>query len=323
MRLTVCAGPAARGMLAACAMGLAAAPAAAQDAPLNVMATIAMIGDVAAEIGGECAAVDVLVPTGADPHLYEPTAGDVGRMQRAELILVNGYGLEGRLGAVLGRLGETRSVVMVAEAAGAAAPDRMIATEELSGTDPHLWMSPAVWALTVPVLAEAMSDLRPACAADIAARAADYAARLAALDGWVRGSMESVPESARVLVSAHDAFEYYARDYGLRVAAIQGLSTEAEASIADIRETAEAVLAAGVPAVFVETTINPRTIQSLVDSVTAQGGSLTIGGELFSDAMGDPGTLAGTYIGMIRHNTETIVTALGGTPAPLPAPLAD
>jgi len=271
-------------------------------------------------VGGDCAVVEVLVGPGADPHLYQPTASDVARLQQAELILHVGFGLEGQLGAVLDRMAARRAVVAVAPAA--IPEDRLIPTDEMAGVDPHLWMDPALWVQTVPVIAAAITEQRSACADAVAARADDYAAQLSALADWVAASVATIPEDRRVLVTAHDAFAYFARAHGLREVAIQGLSTEAEASISDIRSVAQTVLADQVPAVFVETTINPRTVQALIESVTAQGGSLALGGALFSDALGDAGTVDGTYIGMIHSNTVTIVTALGGTPAPLPAALA-
>jgi manganese/zinc/iron transport system substrate-binding protein len=152
-------------------------------------------------------------------------------------------------------------------------------------------------------------------------RAAGFAAELAALDAWVRDSLASIPEPSRVLVTAHDAFGYMARAYGLRQVAIQGFSTESEASVADIRAVADAVVAGKVPAVFVESTINPRTIQAMLEAVTAAGGQTTLGGALFSDAMGETGTPEGSYIGMIRANVLAITQGLGGVPAPWPGAL--
>jgi manganese/zinc/iron transport system substrate-binding protein len=182
-------------------------------------------------------------------------------------------------------------------------------------------MDPALWAGTIGPMADAMAALAPGCAADMAARADALGAELAALDGWVAAGIATIPEPARVLVTAHDAFGYFARRYGLEEAALQGFSTEAEASIADISETAALVIARGVPAVFVETTVNPRAVAALTEAVAAQGGSVAIGPELYSDAMGDPATPEGSYVGMIRHNALAIISALGGTPAPWPEAL--
>lgn len=302
----------------ACAMLLSFPVAGRAEAP-GAVATIGMIGDVARELAGGCVPVEVLIGDGADPHLYQPTASDVRRLQEAGLILHLGFGLEGRLGALLDRLAERRPVVAVGPDSVPEAD--LIAVSGDYAFDPHLWMDVALWTRTVPTLAQALSGLRPDCAAVIEGNSAPYAAALTALDGWVRDSIASVPEAARVLVTAHDAFAYYARAYGLREVAIQGLSTESEAAVADIREVAQTVVDTGVPAVFVESTINPRTVQAMIEAVVAMGGAVSIGGTLHSDAMGTDGTAEGTYIGMIHANTRAIVTALGGTPAPLPEAL--
>jgi manganese/zinc/iron transport system substrate-binding protein len=287
---------------------------------VEVLATVGMVADIADELGAECTSVSALIGAGIDPHDYQPAASDVRRLQGAELILHVGFGLEGRLGTILDRLAETRPVIAVAEAA--VDPDALLFEGE-GIVDPHLWMDVGLWARTVPVIADALAGLAPDCADDIAQRAAGYAAKLDALDTWVGASLASVPEGQRVLVTAHDAFSYFARAYGFDMAeGIEGISTESEASIADIRAVAETVVRLRVPAVFVETTVNPRTIEALVAEVRALGHDVEIGGELYSDALGAAGTPEGTYIGMIRANTQTVADALGGAILPLPPELA-
>lgn len=296
-------------------LGLAAAaPALAADGPVPVLATVGMIGDLTAEVGGDCASVEVLIGAGNDPHLYQPRASDIARLQRAEVVLHQGFHLEGRLGEVLARLARDRLVRAVGEAAVPEADVLMVD----GAPDPHLWMDVALWARLVPVIADVLAQARPDCAEGFAARAAVLADELAVLDGWVAASMATIPVGQRVLVTAHDAFGYFARAYGVRQMGIQGFSTAAEASVADIREVAAAVVAAGVPAVFVESTINPRTVQAMLEAVAALGGKASLGGALFSDAMGEAGTPEGSYIGMIRANVRTIVPALGGQLAPWP-----
>ncbi|CAN5813086.1 zinc ABC transporter substrate-binding protein [soil metagenome] len=286
-----------------------------------MLAPVGMVGDVARNVGGECVEVSVMMAPGTDPHLYQPTASDVGRLQSAELILYVGYGLEGQLGEVLGSLAGRVPTLAVAEAA--AAPDALIAEEEAAaGVDPHLWMDASLWAQIVPAIGDAIIALRPDCAEAGEENAAAYAESLAALHDWVVETIATIPQDVRTLVTAHDAFEYYGAAYGLEVEAIQGISTETEASIGDIREAADVVVERGVPAVFIETTLNPRTIQAMVEAAEARGHEVEIGGELYSDAMGEEGTADGTYIGMIRANTLTIAEALGGTAPPLPSALA-
>jgi len=301
-----------RAVLSVLALGLALPAAAAET---RVVATVAMVGDLARAVAGECAQVDVLMGPGIDPHLYAPRPSDLRLLRDADLVLHVGLGLEGRFGALLGQMGP--AALAVAEAL----PEGAVVTGPEGGPDPHLWMDPALWAGTIGPMADALAALAPGCAADMAARADALGAELAALDGWVAAGIATIPEPARVLVTAHDAFGYFARRYGLEEAALQGFSTEAEASIADISETAALVIARGVPAVFVETTVNPRAVAALTEAVAAQGGSVAIGPELYSDAMGDPATPEGSYVGMIRHNALAIIGALGGTPAPWPEAL--
>ncbi len=300
----------------AVAAGLAPA-----EAQVEVLATVGMVADVAAEIGGDCAQVTSLIGPGIDPHDYQPTASDVRRLRQAELILHVGFDLEGRMGTILARMGQTRPVVAVAEAA--AAPEALL-FEAPEVVDPHLWMDVSLWARTIPVISEALTEQAPDCAPAMAQRAAEYGVKLEALDAWVAETLATVPSEARVLVTAHDAFSYFARayDFGLSEA-IEGISTESEASIADIRAVARIVRDLEVPAVFTETTINPRTIEALVAEVRAMGHEVTIGGALFSDAPGAADTPEGSYIGMIRANTITIASALGGAAVPLPTELTD
>jgi manganese/zinc/iron transport system substrate-binding protein len=309
--------------LPAVALAALVASPAASDEPLRVLATIGMVADVAKDVAGRCAEVEALIGAGSDPHLYRATASDVGRLVAADLVLYVDPALEARLADVLAGMDGRVSTLGLARAAFGL--EHLIEDPEAPGQiDPHLWMDAALWGRIAPVVAQAIAAQRPACATELAANAAATQARLAALSGWVSAAMASVPAERRVLVTAHDAFGYFIAAYGLTQAnAIEGLSTDSEASIGDIREVAAFVIESGVPAVFPETTISPRTIEALVREVRALGGTVEIGGPLFSDAMGEEGTPEGTYIGMIRHNTVAITGALGGTLPEWPVELAD
>ena len=300
-------------LLAAGAVLALAAPAMAEEAPLEVVATVGMVADVAASVAGDCARVTALLGAGSDPHLYRATAADVSRLARAELILYVDPALEARLAEVLAGFADRTPTVGLAQAAFD--PASLLDDPDADATlDPHLWMDVSRWARIAPRIAEAIAGQRPACTDAMAANVATLQAQFDALHGWVAASIASIPEGQRLLVTAHDAFEYFADAYGIEASeAIEGISTESEASIGDIRAVAAFVAERGVPAVFAETTINPRTIEALVAEVRSQGHDVAIGGALFSDAMGDAGTPEGTYIGMIRANTITITRALGGS----------
>jgi manganese/zinc/iron transport system substrate-binding protein len=313
------------GLAAAIQLSAAAAPerarAQADDAAPLAITTIAMIADVAESVAGACVRVEPLMGPGVDPHLYQASASDVRAFQEADAIFYSGYSLEGQLGEVLGRLAEVKPTVAVSPEA--IDPGRLITVQDIYGIDPHLWMDASLWGRIAPVIAETLGEIAPDCAEGMRERAEDYRERLAALHDWIGDSVATIPEGQRILVTAHDAFAYYGRAYGIEVAGIQGISTEAEAGIGDIRQTVDLVVDRDVPAVFVETTINPRTVQAMIDAAADRGHEVEIGGELYSDAMGEAGTAGGTYIGMLYENTVEIVEALGGTPAPLPEALHD
>ncbi|MEA2117866.1 metal ABC transporter solute-binding protein, Zn/Mn family [Halovibrio sp. HP20-50] len=295
--------------------------AAADEKPLNVVATIGMIADVAQEVGGECVNVEAMMGPGVDPHLYQASASDVALLRNAEHILYSGYSLEGQLGSVLENFSTRTPTLAVAPAS--IGPESLITAQDVYGIDPHLWMDVSLWAQTLPTLSDTFSEARPECATTIEANTERYQAQLQALHEWVKESIASIPEEQRVLVTAHDAFSYFGRAYDIEVEGIQGISTETETGIADIRSMADSVVTRNVPAVFVESTINPRTIQAVIDAARQRGHDVAIGGQLYSDAMGNEGTVDGTYMGMIYRNTQHIVEALGGSLAPLPNRLDD
>lgn len=294
-------------------IALTAPPAAADEAPLEVLATVGMIADVARNVAGECAEVTSLLGAGSDPHLYRATAADVDKLSRADLIFYVAPALEARLADVLANFADRTPTVGLGTAAFD--PEALLRDPDEPGEmDPHLWMDVSRWARIAPVIADSIAEQRPGCADLLADNVQGYATQLDALHGWVGEAIASIPQEQRLLVTAHDAFYYFADAYGIEASeAIEGLSTESQASIGDIREVAEFVVSNEVPAVFVETTINPRTMEALVEEVQGRGHDVTIGGALYSDAMGEDGTAEGTYIGMIRANTRTVTTALGGT----------
>lgn len=285
----------------------------------SVVATVGMIGDIAAEVAGECAEVKTLMGPGSDPHLYRATAGDVRALQSAHLLLYGGLHLEGRLGEVLGATSGRTPSFAVSE--GVVGDDELI-VDASGATDPHVWLDIGIWsrvpAFVAGVLPQA-AGFDPECEQSVNERAAELERTLLALDAWARASFETVPERQRVLVTAHDAFQYFGRAYGVDVEGVQGVSTETEAAVADIRRVIDVVVERNVPMLFVESTINPRTVQAVREGVAQRGGpTVTIGPALFADALGDAGTAQGTYIGMFVHDVVEIVSGLGGAPLPLP-----
>lgn len=289
------------------------------ERPLRVVATVGMLGDMAKAVGGPDAEVTVLMGPGTDPHLYKPTPGDMRILREADVIMGVGLRLEGKMADVLRDLGRARPVVLVGESLrdagtadglGAQARGLIPSSEEGKEFDPHIWFDVALWARCVPAVEEAFAAARPSRADAFRTRGQDKRQALAQLDAFVRESLTTIPPQRRVLVTAHDAFAYFGRAYGLEVMGVQGISTESEASLKDINHLVDMLSERSIPAVFIESSVNPRTIEALVQGAKARGHTVAIGGQLYSDAMGDAATPEGTYEGMVRHNVRVIVEAL-------------
>lgn len=282
----------------------------AEDGRLDVVATTSMIGDAARIIAGERAQVTHLMGEGIDPHTYRQTRSDVVRLGQADLVLWNGLYLEAQLENLLLDLGRRQPVVAVAEAL----PEEvLLESEEYPGRfDPHVWMDAGLWSDVVGAIRDALIEQDPGGAEDYMANAEAYLDRIAALDAYARTVLRTVPEGARALVTAHDAFQYFGRAYDFEVIGIQGISTESEAGLREIEDLVSLIVERGIAAVFFESSVSDRNVRALVEGARARGHEVIVGGELFSDAMGAPGTYEGTYLGMIDHNVTTITRALGG-----------
>ncbi len=277
----------------------------------EVVATIGMIGDVAREVAGDRATVVYIVGEGVDPHLYTPTRGDVVKFRRADIIFYNGLLLEGRMTDILKNMkSRGKPVHSIADAIREKGAYPILPADE--AFDPHLWMDLTGWVEATRVIAEILSEFDPPHAGGYVANAENYINQLQALDAYTREAVASIPEGRRVLVTAHDAFGYFGRAYGIEVRGIQGISTDSEAGLRDIEGLVRFIVERDIPAVFVESSISDRNVHALIEGAAARGHTLTIGGELYSDAMGPSGSYRGTYIGMIDHNVTTLVRALGG-----------
>lgn len=281
---------------------------------LRVVATTTIVGDLVRTIGGPFIALDVLMGPGIDPHLYKASAGDVRRMGSARAIFYNGLHLEGKMSEVLVEMGE-RGVTTIA--VGECVPeDQLITSAGFTGIhDPHVWFDVGAWSLTADCVGEALAALDPSNAEAFRERAAAYTEELDALDAWVRERVSVLPPERRILVTAHDAFSYFGRAYGFEVRGLLGVSTASEAGTSDVQGLAAFIAERGIPAIFVETSVPPRYVEALAEAVAARGREIEIGGSLFSDSLGDPGSPAGTYPGTVRANVETIVAALVGGPS--------
>ena len=290
------------------------------DGRVDAVATTGMIGDAVARIGGDRVRVVALMGPGVDPHLYKARAGDVRRIAAADVIFYNGLHLEAALGEVFEEMAERTRTVAVTRGIPEA---RLLSPPEFAyAHDPHVWFDVGLWTEVVREVARALEAEDPAGAETYRRNAAAYLAELEALDAWVARRIAELPRERRVLVTAHDAFNYFGRAYGVEVRGLQGISTAAEAGTADVQGLAAFIVARRLPAVFVESSIPRRTVEAVQAAVRARGFEVRIGGSLYADAMGDAGTPEGSYVGMVRHNVNTLVEALGAPAAVAAAPRA-
>lgn len=281
-----------------------------RNGKLRVVATTTIVGNTVAEIGGDKIELQTLMGPGVDPHLYKASEGDVRRIGNAQIIFYNGLHLEAKLGGVLERLGGQRTVVAVTEKIPV--EDLLVDEDYGAHPDPHVWFDVKLWRYTVDVIRDALIKEDPDNQEYYTLRAKEYAEELLQLDEWVHQQLNRVEKEKRILITAHDAFRYLEKSYGIEVRGLQGMSTVAEASAQSVNNLAEFISTRKIPVIFIESSIPKRNILAVQEGVRSKGFEVKIGGELYSDALGSLGSPAGTYTGMVKHNIETIVTSLLG-----------
>jgi len=286
-------------------------PEAKAEQPVNIVATVGMVADITREVAGDKATVHSLIGEGIDPHLYKPTRQDVLQLTKADIVFYNGLLLEGKMADILEKLAhQGKSVHAVATLI---ADDQLLAKEgESSHHDPHIWMDVRLWSKAVERVAQILAEFRGEWAEDVQANVLRYKAELDLLNQYITEIMATIPDERRVLITAHDAFNYFGRAYNIEVLGIQGISTESEAGLNDINRLVDTLVQRKITAIFVETSVADRNVKALIEGANSRGHPVVIGGSLYSDAMGAAGTYEGTYIGMLDHNASTIARALGG-----------
>jgi manganese/zinc/iron transport system substrate-binding protein len=300
---------AAVGVLALLLTATSATPVLAQK-QLNVVATTSMIADALRQVGGERVQVTALMGPGVDPHTYRQTRSDIVAMTKADAVFWHGLYLEAQLEEFFKDLGKRKVVIALAESLP---KEQLLDNSAYAGRyDPHVWMDPNMWKSVVMATRDALVKLDPKSAEMFNANMQRHVAEIDALAGYAAKSLATVPQSSRVLITAHDAFNYFGRAYGYEVLGIQGISTESEAGLKQIEDLVNVIVTRKIGAIFIESSVSDRNVKALIEGAAAKGHKVVIGGELFSDAMGAPGTYEGTYVGMIDHNTTVITRALGG-----------
>jgi len=282
-------------------------------AKLNVVATTTMVTDLVKEVGGDRVKVVGLMGPGVDPHLYKPASGDVVKLQRAKVIFYSGLMLEGRMTDLFFRMSRTGKLVY-AVTESIPEKDRLEPPEFSGHWDPHVWGDPILWSRCVITVVDGLSKADPAGAAEYAKRGKLVVASYEAMRTWALERVSQVPKTQRILVTSHDAFNYFGKAFGFQVVAVQGLSTVSEAGLADIAKTVDFIKQKKIKAIFVESSVNPAAIERV-----SKDAGVKIGGELFSDACGKVGDIheahgekydVGTFVGMLKHNINTVVDAL-------------
>jgi len=275
--------------------------------PIKIVCTTGMVADIARNVGGKHVEVKALMGAGVDPHLYKASPGDMSLMSNADVVFYSGWHLEGKMTEIFDNLAREKPTIPVAERT---IPHDQILEVDGGAHDPHVWFDVSLWSLAAGAVRDALIEFDPSNAADYRANAAAYQKRLATLHEEAKTKIATIPKEQRVMVTAHDAFRYFGRAYDIDVRGIQGISTDSEAGVKQINDLVAFLTQRKIKAVFVETSVSDQNIKSLLEGSSAGGHKVVIGGELYSDAMGEDGTPEGTYEGMVRHNVETIVKAL-------------
>ena len=275
---------------------------------VQVTTTVGMITDIVKNVGGDRVEVTGLMGSGVDPHLYKASESDVRALENADIIFYNGLHLEAGMAGVLERMTDSSNVVAVTDNIPRG---ELSAPEEFEGAyDPHVWFNVEFWMLAVEKVRDSLIETDPESSRYYAENADFYLKELEALNSYILEQTEKVSSEKRTLITAHDAFNYFGAKYGFEVIGLQGISTETEASTADVQDLTEYIIEHEIPAIFIESSVPQRNVEAVQAACKAEGHEVKIGGELFSDAMGNDGTFEGTYIGMVTHNIDTIVSAL-------------
>lgn len=279
---------------------------------IAIASTVGMVTDVVRNIGGDLVAVTGLMGPGIDPHTYKPRASDITTLGDADIIFYGGLSLEGRMTETFEKIHDGGAIPAIAASEAVPEDMRIAHTDAAYAWDPHLWFDVSLWTIVAEGIAETLAREFPQHADAFRENIAAYREELDALDAWILEQVELLSPEQRVLITAHDAFEYFGRRYGFEVLGVQGVSTASEAGAGDIQDLAEIIVEREIRAIFVETSVPPATIEAVQAAVRSQGWNVQIGGSLYADAYGEEGTPDGTYIGMVRANVETIVGALLG-----------
>lgn len=275
---------------------------------LRIVVTTGMIADVVKNIGGICVDVQSLMGSGVDPHLYKATANDTKKLAAADLIVYNGLHLEGKMAGILGKMKQQKAVFAISEDIP---ENKLITPKGFNGLhDPHIWFDVSLWKEATKKVSRILQNIDSKNSKTYRKNANIYLEKLKNLHLWVLNEAKTIPKKKRILVTAHDAFGYFGKAYGFRVIGLQGISTVTESGIQDIERIVKTIVDEKIKAIFEETSVIKKGVEAVIEHCHELGHQVKIGGSLFSDAMGKEGTIEGTYIGMVKHNVNAIVSTL-------------
>lgn len=275
---------------------------------IDIVCTTGMIGDMVQMLVGDSLKVHTLMGPGVDPHIYKPSQGDIQILTNADVIVYNGLHLEGKMNEIFEKLRKQKTIIVASE--GLNEQDLINSTDFVGAQDPHIWFDVQLWKRVSESVAAQLKQRYPHLRKNIDLNALTYGVNLLALDQYCQSQMASIPEDQRIMITAHDAFKYFGRAYNLEVRGLQGISTTAEFGLKDISQLVQFVSDKKIKALFVESSVPQKSIEAVIEGCQKRGHNVILGGELFSDAMGAAGSPEGTYVGMVKHNVETIVKAL-------------
>jgi manganese/zinc/iron transport system substrate-binding protein len=275
---------------------------------IKVTTTIGQIADIVKNVGGKHVEVTSLMGPGVDPHLYKASQGDLKKLSEADVIFYNGLHLEGKMGEIFEKMSKEEPTIAVAESIP---KNQLLDNQDNPGSyDPHVWFDIDLWSIAVETVRDELIKMDEKHADEYKENAKKYLTQLQETKQYAKQQISHIPEESRVLITAHDAFNYFGRAYGIEVMGLQGLSTDAEYGLRDVQHLIDVIVKRNIKAVFIESSISEKSIKAVVEGAKKRGHEVKIGGELYSDAMGPEGTEEGTYIGMYRHNIDTIVSSL-------------
>ena len=276
---------------------------------LKIVTTTTMITDMVSELGGEAVNVQGLMGAGVDPHLYKASEGDVNKLFTADMVIYSGLHLEGKLVEVFEKM-ELQGISMVAVSDTIAKSSLISSANFESNYDPHIWFDISIWKEASAYVAQKLKQRDPAHIQLYSSNLEKYLSRLDSTEIAIKEMINKIPPEKRVLITAHDAFNYFGKAYGFEVLGLQGISTATEAGVQDVQNLSNLIVERKISAIFIESSVPKRNIEALQAAVKSKGFGVAIGGELYSDACGDAGTFEGSYIGMVIHNVSTITNAL-------------